>query len=64
MKNSIFITIITASLLAACRKHEVQNPSFDVALLEKATYKVGEEVTFNLSGEADQVTFYSGEMLH
>src|SRR5690606_11441205 len=63
MKNLIFITI-TIVLAGACRKHEIDTPSFDAVLVEKATYKAGEELTFSFSGEADQIVFYSGESLH
>lgn len=64
MKNSIFIMIIGASLLGACRKHDIRHANFEAVLVEEANYKVGEEVTFNFSGEIDQISFYSGEPLH
>lgn len=64
MEKLIFMIVLVASFLGACTKNEVENPNFDAALVDKTSYKVGEEVTFTFSGEADQISFYSGEPLH
>lgn len=50
--------------IAACnRDTEVGVPDFNVKT-ESLVYKVGEEVVFDFTGKADQISFYSGEPLH
>ena len=44
-----------------CKKFTLTAPDFDVAITT-LNYKVGDTVTFNCSGNADYVTFYSGEL--
>ncbi|WP_256012354.1 DUF5017 domain-containing protein [Desertivirga xinjiangensis] len=51
--------MISSTLLFSC-SNEVEAPSFDVKT-EKQEYKVGDSVSFTLSGHADIITFYSGE---
>ena len=51
---------VTSSFFFSCRKDAVKTPAFEVSL-KPGTYKAGETVTFNLSGNPDLVTFYSGE---
>ncbi|MFA4867717.1 MAG: DUF5017 domain-containing protein [Pedobacter sp.] len=65
MKNIRFCVLVlfAGSYLSACNKVEVEAPSFDVQV-SSATYKVGQEVNFNFTGDADQITFFSGEMLN
>ncbi|WP_113635768.1 DUF5017 domain-containing protein [Nubsella zeaxanthinifaciens] len=46
--------------LAACNKKEVIQLNFDVKP-EKTSYRVGETVNFLITGNPDQVLFYSGE---
>lgn len=61
MKIKYFICLLFASLLSACDTSlDVKDPSFDVTT-EKITYKVGENVYFNITGDARYITFYSGE---
>lgn len=61
MKIKYFICLLFASILSACDTSlDVKDPSFDVTT-EKSTYKVGENVYFNISGDARYITFYSGE---
>ncbi|ERJ59683.1 DUF5017 domain-containing protein [Sphingobacterium paucimobilis] len=62
MKNYHILFIVSAVLFFGCRKEEVETPHFDVEV-EALEYKVGEEVKFNFSGEVDQLSFFSGEML-
>lgn len=59
MKKIIFIVILFVAV-TACQKQKVTAPEFDVTTI-KATYKVGEYVTFNMTGNPDYITFYSGE---
>ena len=49
--------------LTGCNKKEVPELNFDVKP-EKATYKVGEAVNFIISGNPEQLSFYSGEDGH
>lgn len=60
-----YIAIILSLLatLPACRKESVDEPRLQVAL-GNTTIKAGDTVRFVLSGQADIVTFYSGEEGH
>ncbi|MES2276059.1 MAG: DUF5017 domain-containing protein [Bacteroidota bacterium] len=62
MRNHLYIIVALVSFLAiqACNKHEVEEPTFDVTTA-KATYKVGEAINFNISGNPDLLVFFSGE---
>jgi hypothetical protein len=57
--KKIFILPILLMLFVACNKKEVVELDFSVKT-EKATYKVGEAVKFQLSGNPEQLVFYSG----
>lgn len=65
MKNIIICAITTLAFLSACKKQyqSVVTPSFDVTT-DSLVYKVNEPITFNVSGNADRVTFYSGDFGH
>ena len=61
MKKTIY-SLLSISILAgavSCQVDDVADPTLHV-MTEKATFKVGEIVRFNFSGDADFVTFYSG----
>ncbi len=62
IKNSIII-FFTCLGIMSCNKVEVETPVFDVKV-DSLTYKVGDEVEFKFTGDADQITFYSGESLN
>lgn len=55
----LFLTIIGYS----CTKIGVVDPAFNVSS-EKTTYAVGEKVRFNIEGNPDLITFFSGEPLN
>ncbi len=56
-----YISFIVSICCLGCGKLEVElSPELEVRT-ESAEYKVGEEVTFHLTGEADNIIFYSGE---
>lgn len=59
-KSLLFIAI--ATVFFSCTKQGVDTPQFDVTT-EKTTYKAGESVVFNLEGDAEIISFYSGEPL-
>ena len=59
MKKLFLISIIALGL-SGCNKKEAVDLKFDVAPA-KTSYQVNDTVTFKISGNPDQVTFYSGE---
>ncbi|WP_343534255.1 DUF5017 domain-containing protein [Pedobacter sp.] len=62
MKNTKLYAVLLGLCLASCDKEKtISEPVFDVKA-SAATYKVGERVQFNLSGDPDIVSFYSGEV--
>ncbi|MFA4868623.1 MAG: DUF5017 domain-containing protein [Pedobacter sp.] len=61
MKKIYQILILGIIGFSACKKEqEVSNPDFQVSS-KKLTYKAGDTVVFNLSGDPDILSFYSGE---
>lgn len=60
---NIIIIIAAMMSLSACQKEEVAHLDLNVST-DKSTYKVGEVVTFKISGNPDQLMFYSGETGH
>jgi hypothetical protein len=52
--------VMIALIGASCRKQDVDSPDFDVKL-DSTTYAVGEPITFEFTGTADVVTFFSGQ---
>ena len=63
MRQQNIITIAVFAmvvLLFSCKKDVVKTPQFEVSL-KPGTYKAGESITFNISGNPDIITFYSGE---
>ena len=57
LKTAIFCLGLT---LFSCETQDIQAPQFDVQV-DSTTYKVGQEVTFKLSGNAQNIVFWSGE---
>lgn len=57
----IYLFILLGLLISCGKELRVDEPVFDVAVINK-TAKVGEKVEFNLSGDPDYITFYSGEV--
>jgi hypothetical protein len=57
--KKIFILPVLLMLLVACNKKEVAELNFSVKT-DKATYRVGEQVKFLLSGNPEQLVFFSG----
>lgn len=62
-KRSIYLLIGLAIIFSACEDKDMQatSPTFDVNV-DKLEYAPGEEVKFNINGNAQYVSFYSGEM--
>lgn len=52
--------ILTALFIIGCKKDAIETPDLNVTV-EKPVYKVGEPVVFNLQGNPDFISFYSGE---
>ena len=62
MKLKYYIMVGCFILLASCDKDlEVESPDFQVTT-ESNTFKVDSVVTFNFTGDADIISFYSGEL--
>lgn len=59
MRNSILI-ILSLFVLSAC-DNMLEDVDFNVALSSENVYKVGEKIRFNIAGNPDYITFYSGE---
>lgn len=58
--KQILCFFITITLISSCSKRDrVEVPAFDVTT-EKSTYKVGEAVRFDFSGNPDNIVFWSG----
>lgn len=64
MKFNYYNLLAGLLLFASCESGlpEVATPNFNVST-QSATYKAGQLVTFNITGDADIVSFYSGEPL-
>jgi hypothetical protein len=62
MRHSIYLLIIVITFIS-CAKEKVETPSLEVATAS-LTYKAGDTVTFNFTGNPDNITFYSGEPGH
>lgn len=61
MKIKYLICLLFVSILSSCDKSlDVEAPSFDVTT-EKTSYQKGENVYFNIKGDARYISFYSGE---
>ncbi|MGV3540319.1 MAG: DUF5017 domain-containing protein [Rufibacter sp.] len=60
MKLNYLFSLLLAGTLFSCVDEEVEMPSLNVTT-DKATYAVGDSVTFKLDGNPDIITFYSGE---
>ncbi|WP_207424638.1 DUF5017 domain-containing protein [Desertivirga brevis] len=54
------IGMLAVASVVACTKEEVSIPDFDVSV-NGTEYTTQDSVTFNFQGDADIVTFYSGE---
>ena len=59
MKHKIYIGLLGFLALSGCKKLDVDAPEFDVTTA-KMTYKVGENVNFQLSGKPDLITVFRG----
>jgi plastocyanin len=59
--KKIFFAILGLSMLAtACKKMQVDAPDLEITP-QSTTLKAGDTATFNFSGYADYISFYSGE---
>lgn len=66
MKIKYFIgklMVLIALVIFGCKKEDVAAPDFNVTVA-KNTFKLGDTVVFNLEGNPDYVSFYSGEYLN
>lgn len=66
MKKSLIIIsglFFTGIFFSSCEKQKIDAPSFDVQT-DAVTYKVGQQVTFNFTGNPQNIVFWSGEKGH
>ncbi len=61
MKKIYFLSAIIGILYTACNKVPIVSPDDFTVSATKTSYKVNENVVFNISGNPDNVLFYSGE---
>lgn len=60
MKNKLFILVVF-TVFAACKKIQVDNPlDFEVSV-ENVHVKLGDTVNYHLSGNPDNILYYSGK---
>ena len=68
MKKKIYIMAFAAAMslsLASCQQQDISLPvDFDVTLDGDNVYRPGDIVRFRFTGDADYITFYSGEVGH
>ncbi len=60
-KIHIILLLLLPALIVGCNTVEFVNPTFEVTT-DSTTYKVGQNVTFKFTGQADNISFYSGEL--
>lgn len=58
-----FLILVPVIAIAACSKEKVTMPDFEVSTTS-LSYKAGDTVTFNFTGNPDNITFFSGEPGH
>ena len=63
MKKTLFY-ITGMLLMASCQHDVIYEADYNVTLDKENTYYVGEPVKFNITGEVDNLLFYSGETGH
>lgn len=60
-KRYLILNICVVSLFFCCAKeYEIKEPTLKITV-DKNNFKVGDTVRFNFDGEADFISFYSGE---
>ncbi|TCC88620.1 DUF5017 domain-containing protein [Pedobacter frigiditerrae] len=61
IKKIIIPALFAIAILSACRKSYLDNPDLNVTT-KSLTYKAGDSVLFNINGNADYISFFSGEI--
>ena len=54
------MVVLVALFMIGCKKDKIETPDLSITV-EKSTFKAGEPVVFNLKGNPDFISFYSGE---
>lgn len=57
------LLLLVTLFVLSCKKDNIEVPEFN-ATVQKQTFKVGDTVVFNMEGNPDYVSFYSGEYLN
>lgn len=61
MKKILFLLLIVTLNIGCKKLEDITDPEFNVTI-PKSTYKINENVDFLFTGDADIISFYSGEM--
>jgi hypothetical protein len=65
MKKYVFVSALFAALVSmSCENQDYVKADYNVRLNETNTYRAGEPVRFDISGNVDNLLFYSGEVGH
>lgn len=59
-KFSLMWIILASLSIISCKREAINSPEFDISF-EQKEYAINEPITFNISGGADLITFYSGQ---
>lgn len=60
-KYHLYITLLCLWSLASCTRDNVDDVKFDVQIEDETNLRVGTPVTFKFAGNAEYITFFSGE---
>src|SRR5690606_5515007 len=63
MKRIIKLAVLSVIVFQSCEKKEGIALNMDITL-DKTTFQVDEDVVFQITGNPDQLSFYSGEGGH
>ena len=65
MRNliKVFCILLVVILSVSCKKEVANEVDFDVTTASK-TYKLPDSIVFNITGNPDVISFYSGEAGH
>ncbi len=58
--NYLYLSFLLLAIFSSCSKEKLTSPEFDVTTTS-LTYKVGDPISFTITGNPDNLTFYSGE---
>ncbi len=63
IRTFLFLSIFVSVAFVSCKKEDVEGVDFSVSA-PLSTYKLSDTVYFDMTGNPDVITFYSGDTLH